>query len=257
VSALLAARDLSWAPRRGAARIVDDVSVELRAGELLAVIGPNGAGKSTLLSLLAGERSPTEGVVELDGMPLAAFGSRALARRRAVLPQQPAAPFGFYAQELIELGRGPWRGVSERQEDLRLVDLAMRRADVTELALRRADVLSGGERARVALARVLAQNTDILMLDEPTASLDPRHQHGVLAVVRELAGEGRSVLAIMHDLALAAAYADRVAVMHRGRLLECGPPSQTLRDDLLETVYEVPARYLNFGRPFGPASFSM
>jgi iron complex transport system ATP-binding protein len=255
LTAVLTAREVTWRPRRSAPAIVDAVTIELRAGELLALVGPNGAGKSTLLALLAGERQASQGVVELGGMPLSAYGSRELARRRAVMRQQPAAPFGFYAHEIVELGRAPWKGVGGRFEDGRLVELAMERAQVTELALRRVDVLSGGERARVALARVLAQDTDILMLDEPTASLDPRHQHAVLAIARELAREGRSVLAVLHDLSLAAGYADRVAVMHRGRMVACGRPPEALRDDLLEEVYELPARYLKWGRPLGPASF--
>jgi iron complex transport system ATP-binding protein len=253
----LTARHLTWRPRRGAPAIVDAVSLELRSGELLALVGPNGAGKSTLLSLLAGEREPSEGVVELDGMPLAAFSSKALARRRAVMRQRSAAPFGFFGYEVVQFGRAPWSGVRGRPDDNEVVERAMERADVSGLALRRADVLSGGETARLALARALAQDTSILMLDEPTASLDPRHQHAVLHVARELSREGRSVLAVLHDLGLAAAYADRVAVMHRGRLVACGPPADALEEALLEEVYELPARYLNRGSPFGPASRSM
>ncbi|MEA2331714.1 MAG: heme transport system ATP-binding protein [Thermoleophilaceae bacterium] len=256
MTAVLACRDVAWRPRRGADPIVDGVTLELRAGELLALAGPNGAGKSTLLSLLAGERPPSDGVVELDGMPLAAFEPRALARRRAVMRQHPASPFGFFAYEIVELGRSPWKGLRGRTEDAEAIERAMDRAQVSELALRRASVLSGGEQARLALARVLAQETAILMLDEPTASLDPRHQHAVLAVARELAAEGRSVLAVLHDLGLAADYADRVAVMHRGRLASCGPPAEALADALLEEVYEVPVAYLKRGSGLRPASFS-
>jgi iron complex transport system ATP-binding protein len=242
-----------WRPRRGSDPIVDGVTLELRAGELLALVGPNGAGKSTLLALLAGERRPSAGVVELDGMPLESYDPRPLARRRAVMRQQPAAPFGFYTYEVVELGRSPWQGVHGRPDDREAVDGALRRADLAELALRHAHVLSGGERARLALARVLAQDTAILLLDEPTASLDPRHQHAVLGLARALAGEGRSVLAVLHDLGLAAAYADRVGVMHRGRLVRCGPPAEALEDDLLEAVYEVPAVYLKRPGPADPS----
>jgi iron complex transport system ATP-binding protein len=253
---VLAAREVSWRPRRGAPAIVDCVSLELQAGELLALVGPNGAGKSTLLALLGGERDPSEGVVELDGMPLGAFTSRALARRRAVMRQQPTVPFGFFAHEVVELGRGPWAGVRGRPDDHQAVHQAMERAQVADLAVRRVDVMSGGERARLALARALAQDAAILLLDEPIASLDPRHQHAVLGLARDLAREGRSVLAVLHDLGLAAAYADRVAVMHQGRLRACGRPAEALTDSLLEEVYELPARYLNRGSPFGPASRS-
>lgn len=254
---MLAARSVTWRPHRRGPAIVDGVTLELCAGELLALVGPNGAGKSTLLALLAGERKPSAGVVELDGMPLAAFEPRSLARRRAVVRQQPTTPYGFYGYEVVELGRGPWSRLRGRPDDREVVEQSMARAQVTELALRRADVMSGGERARLALARALAQDTAILLLDEPTASLDPRHQHAVLVIARELASEGRAVLAVLHDLGLAAGYADRVAVMHRGALVACGSPPEALDDPLLEEVYELPARYLNRGRPFGPASLRM
>lgn len=163
--------------------------------------------------------------------------------------QQPALPFGFYAYEIVELGRSPWQGIPGRRNDRAAIDEAMSRADVERLALRRADVLSGGERARLTLARVLAQETTILLLDEPTASLDPRHQHAVLGTVRELVAEGRSVLAVLHDLNLAATYADRVAIMHEGRLLASGPPADALTDELLETAYQHPLRVM--ARPDG------
>lgn len=240
--AVLAACAVSWRPARGAPAIVDDVSLDLYPGELLVLVGPNGAGKSTLLSLLAGDREPSAGEVELDGLPLYEVEALPLARRRAVMRQSALLPFGFYAHELVELGRTPWQGVPGRPSDPEAVDDAMRRADVLGLALRRADVLSGGERARVTLARALAQDTGILLLDEPTASLDPRHQHAVMRVARELAGEGRALLAVLHDLNLAARYADRVAVMHEGRIRACGPPADVLTEPILEATYEHPLR---------------
>lgn len=242
MSALLAARRVGWRPSKGAPPIVDDVTLELHGGELLVLVGPNGAGKSTLLSLLAGDREPSSGEVELDGLPLEDLEARPLARRRAVMPQSPGIPFGFFAYELVELGRTPWQGVPGRPDDRAVVDEAMRRTDLLTLALRRADVLSGGERARLALARALAQDTAILLLDEPTASLDPRHQHEVMRVARELASEGRGVLAVLHDLNLAARYAHRVAVMHEGRISACGTPAEVLTDGVLQAAYDHPLR---------------
>ena len=245
MSCALAARNVSWQPRPGAAAIVDDVTLTLRYGELLALAGPNGAGKSTLLSLFAGDRDPSAGEIELDGLPLWEVEPRPLARRRAVMRQAPPLPFGFYTYELVQLGRTPWHDTAARRDDGRLIDQAMARTEIADLALRRADTLSGGERARLALARTLAQDTAILLLDEPTAALDPRHQHQVMRTAREVADQGRCVLAVMHDLNLAARYAHRIAVMHEGRMVASGPAGQVLTDALLEQTYGHPLRVVN------------
>ena len=250
-AAVLAAREVSWGPR-GGPRILDRVTLELYAGEVLVLVGPNGAGKSSLLAVLAGDRRPTEGRVELDGEPLGATDPARLARTRAVLRQDHPMPFGFLVREIAELGRAPWHGIPDRPDDREVVARALARTDLAGLVDRRATTLSGGERARLALARALAQDTAVLLLDEPTASLDPRHQHSVMRIARELAGEGRSVLAVLHDLNLAAAYADRIALLHRGRVLACGTPGQALDERLLQAAYEHPLRVLPHPERDGP-----
>ncbi len=253
MSAVLAARGVSWRPSRGGPLILDGVTLELRGGEVLALVGPNGAGKSSLLALLAGDRRPTEGAVELDGEDLAGSGDAArLARTRAVLRQDHPMPFGFLVREVAELGRVPWRGIPGRPDDVEVVEESLRRVGLGALADRRATTLSGGERARLALARALAQDTAILLLDEPTASLDPRHQHGVMGIARDLADSGRSVLAVLHDLNLAAAYADRIALLHRGEVLACGVPEEALDEELLQTAYEHPLRVIGHPERDGP-----
>lgn len=239
----LAARGASFSV--GQAKLVDDVTLEVRHGELVALVGPNGAGKSTLLSLLTGEREPSEGATELEGLPLAHWPHRELARRRAVLTQDNHVAFTFRVSDVVEMGRAPWRGTESDAEDEQAIADAMVRSDVTHLADRVFSSLSGGERARASLARVLAQRASIVLLDEPTAALDLRHQEDVLGLARELARGGAAVVVVVHDLSLAAAYADRVAVMDRGRLVAVGAPREVLTAELVSRVYAAPVRILD------------
>lgn len=220
-------------------RVVDEVSLDLRAGEVLALVGPNGAGKSSLLSLLGGERRPSDGKVFITDRELDAYTPVELARRRAVLTQDNQLSFPFRVRQVVEMGRNPWLRTPEFDRDEAAVISAVARADIAHLLDRRFTELSGGERARVSLARVLAQDTPVVMLDEPTAALDLRHQEDVLRIVRALAAAGRAVVIVLHDLSLAAAAADRVGVLSRGRLVAIGPPAQVLRPALLSEVYEL------------------
>ena len=214
------------------------VSLDIHGGELVAIVGPNGAGKTTLLRLLAGDAQPAAGRVEIDGRPIAEYSARELARRRAVMPQSSHLPFLFTAREVVRMGRAPWEGErGEREHGAQLADNVMRLTATREYAPRAYPTLSGGEQSRVTLARVLAQETPILVVDEPTAHLDPRHQHLVLDLLQELAAEGAAIVAVLHDLNLAAAYADRVAVLHRGELVCCAAPRAALDPDVLRPVF--------------------
>ncbi len=237
---MLEARGVSF--RAGAALLLDEVSVELRPGEVLALVGPNGAGKSTLLRLLAGDLAPATGQVLLDGAPLASYGPRALALRRAVMPQQTLLQFNFTAFEVALMGRSPHLGASrgESEADLAIVREALARVDALALAGRAYPSLSAGEQQRVTLARVLAQQAPLLLLDEPTSALDIRHQELVMQIAREQAAAGGAVLIVVHDLNLAAACAGRVAVLQRGWLVACGTPWEVLTADLLARVFEHP-----------------
>ncbi|GAA0644641.1 hypothetical protein GCM10009548_07000 [Streptomyces malaysiensis subsp. malaysiensis] len=165
--------------------VLAEAELTVRAGEVLALVGPNGAGKSTLLAALAADLPAESGTVRLDGRPVAAWTPGELALRRAVLPQTATLSFPFTVEEVVRMGRAPWAGTPAEDEDEAAVAAAMDRTEVAEFAARPFSALSGGERARVALARVLAQRTALLLLDEPTAALDLRHQELVLRVCRE------------------------------------------------------------------------
>jgi iron complex transport system ATP-binding protein len=179
----------------------------------VALVGPNGAGKSTLLSVMAGDLLPSTGAVMLDGIDLAAWKHRALARRRAVLTQEHRLAFGFRVDEVVAMGRAPWARTDREDDDETVVADAMERTETGHLAARVFPTLSGGEKARASFARVLAQETSLVLLDEPTAALDLRHQDQVLAQARSLAQEGHAVVTVVHDLSVAAAYADRICVL--------------------------------------------
>ena len=234
----------------GGRPVVHEVSLEVASGELLALVGPNGAGKSTLLSALSGERLPDAGRVHIDDRPADALAPLELARIRSVLTQDNTVSFPFRVAEVVEMGRSPWARTPEAEADEAAIAAALDRADVAHLVERRFTELSGGERARVSLARVLAQDTPVVLLDEPTAALDLRHQEDVLRIARELAAEGRTVVVVLHDLSLAGAYADRVALLEDGRLRALGAPVEVLTEPLVSEVYRLSVEVLvRDGRP--------
>lgn len=230
---------------RGGRRVLDGVDFDVVAGQVVALVGPNGAGKSTLLAALTGELSPTEGRVELDDRPLAHWTPVQMAQRRAVLPQSHTIGFPFPAGEVVAMGRAPWARTLRREDDSAAVALAMAAADVAQFADRPFPSLSGGERARVALARVLAQDATTMLLDEPTAALDLGHQETMLRLARDKAHDGIAVVVVLHDLATAAAYADRVAVLDDGRIAADGPPREVLTGELLSRVYRYPVEVMD------------
>lgn len=224
----------------GGTRVLDGVDLVARAGEVVALVGPNGAGKSTLLGALTGDIGPESGEVTVDGRPLGAWSHTELALRRAVLPQQVTVTFPFTVTDVVQMGRAPWARTTGAALDDVAVRAALDEADVVGLADRHVPSLSGGERARVALARVLAQRTQLLLLDEPTAALDVHHQELVLTVVGRRVADGDGAVVVLHDLGLAAAHADRVAVLADGRIVADGPPESVLTPELLSAVYQHP-----------------
>ncbi|WP_081235741.1 heme ABC transporter ATP-binding protein [Streptomyces viridosporus] len=225
--------------RLGAREVLADVDIAVRAGEVLALVGPNGAGKSTLLSALAADLPPTAGTVRIHGRPAPSWSAPELALRRAVLPQSASLSFPFTVEEVVRMGRAPWAAARPEDDDA-IVAEAMAATEVTGFAARPFSALSGGERARVALARVLAQRAPLLMLDEPTAALDLRHQELVLRLCRARARAGDAVVVVVHDLGLAAAHAHRVAVLRGGRVAADGPPEEVFTERLLSEVYDQP-----------------
>lgn len=224
---------------------VRDLSLQVHAGEVLALVGPNGSGKSTLLAGLGDEIRPEQGTVRFDGQELRRIGRRALARRVARLPQEPAAPEGLRVEELVRGGRHPHVGAFSRYagSDERAIREALRAMDLLDLVRRKLETLSGGERRRAWLAMVLAQEPEVLLLDEPTTALDLRHQWEVLDLVARVNRDrGVTVVLSLHDLEQAVAHAHRVAVIHRGRLYDVGPPEECLSEETLRDVFGVDAR---------------
>lgn len=238
----LRARDLTVLREKRA--ILDGVELDVVAGEVLALVGPNGAGKSTLLAALAGDLQAHRGTIELDGRPLAEWSTSEMSRRRAVLPQQHRLGFGFTVHEVVQMGRAPWARTGRGRDDDHVIAEAMKICDIEGFAQRSFSTLSGGEQARVALARVLAQDTPTIMLDEPTAALDLHHQETVMQIATERANSGVGVVVVLHDLGLAAAYADKVAVLSGGRIATCGRPTEVLTADLLTDVYRHPVEVI-------------
>ncbi|GGZ96176.1 heme ABC transporter ATP-binding protein [Streptomyces subrutilus] len=237
--------------RLGGREVLAGIDLTARAGEVLALVGPNGAGKSTLLAALAADLPAASGGIRIDGRPVGDWSAPELALRRSVLPQSAALSFPFPVEDVVRMGRAPWAGTPFADSDERVVAEAMAATEVTDFAARPFSALSGGERARVALARVLAQQAPLLLLDEPTAALDLRHQELVLRICRERAAAGDAVVVVLHDLGLAAAYADRAAVLHDGRIATAGPPAEVFDDALLSRVYRQPVEV--FAHPRGGA----
>ena len=220
---------------------LDDVGVTFRAGEVTAICGPNGAGKSTLLTALAGLIAGT-GTVTLDGTDLAALGAKRRARALGYLPQTPEVAWDIDVQTLVRLGRLPWQ--SSAAEDAAAVSAALVALDLEPLATRPVSQLSGGERARALLARVLAGQPRWILADEPLASLDLAHQAALLDCFRKLASQGIGVVLVLHDLARARNRADRVVVLDRGRIAADGAPDAALSEAVIADVWGVVARWL-------------
>ena len=227
--------------------LVHDISMTVALGSFQAIVGPNGAGKSTLLRMLCGEARPTRGGVTYDGEAVERIPPWRLAGTRAVLLQAARLAFPFSVAEVTRIGLdGVGRGLTARDREV-ILEHALKQADVTHLSERAYQTLSGGEQARVQFARVLCQLTagrsiaarQVLFLDEPTASLDLRHQCALLDVAADLARAGVAVVAILHDLNLASAYADALVVLDEGRLMASGPPAEVMRDAMIEGVFRV------------------
>ena len=220
--------------------ILDGISLDIRAGELLSVVGPNGAGKSTMLNAITGDVPVTGGAITLFGEPIAAWDATELAMRRSVLMQNVDVTFPFTVDEIVRMGRSPWEGTPQEMDDDMIVDSAMGMTDVAPLAPRVYTSLSGGERGRAAFSRVLAQAAPVMLLDEPTATMDVRHQELLMRLGRDYAEAGCAVVVIVHALDAAAAWSDRVALLERGRLRALGAPEEVFTAQRLSDVYQCP-----------------
>lgn len=224
--------------------VLTGLDLTLEEGRFHGIVGPNGCGKTTLLDLMARNRKPAAGGLRLMGRELGSYSRGGLARRLALTPQEFAVNFPFSVRETVLMGRHPHipRFASPARRDLEAVERAMALMGVERLAHKPMTELSGGEKQRAVLARALAQDTPVLLLDEPTSHLDVNHALAVLRAAADLAARGRTVAAVMHDLNLAAAFCDRLAFIKDGRVLDSGPAEQVLNEANLARVFGIQAR---------------
>jgi iron complex transport system ATP-binding protein len=230
--------------------VLNDISLSLSSGHLVALVGPNGAGKTTLLRALAG-LVPSDGAIHVGGDVLSSLPLRERARRFAYLPQGHVVHWPLPARDIVALGRYPHGATDPGRlsaKDAEAVLRAMQATDVVEFAERRVTELSGGERSRVALARVLAVEAPVILADEPTASLDPHYQLDVMKRLRAAADRGVLAIVVTHDLGLAARFADTVLVLSEGRLVAQGAPTEALSDDIMGDVFRVSAYRAEYQR---------
>lgn len=224
----------------GRTPVLHDVEFSVKRGEIFGVIGPNGSGKSTLLGLISGVEKPDSGTVLLDGRPVHRYPRRQLAQWLAVLRQEPLPGIAFTVREVLEMGRFPfqnWMG-GESGGSEEIIETILRKLELTDLAERTLAQLSGGERQRVALGKVMAQNPRLLLLDEPTTYLDIGHQVQLMDKIKAWQRESDlTVVAVLHDLNLAALYCDRLLLLHQGKVVRVGTPEALIRSDLIAEVY--------------------
>jgi len=227
--------------RLGGRRVLDAVDLRADPGELVGLVGPNGAGKTTLLRTMNGTLTPAAGTVRVDGDDVHTLSARERSRRVATVPQDTSVGFSFDVGTIVEMGRHPHEPRFGADPDPGAVRRAMERLAVADLAERSIDAVSGGERSRVLLARALAQDAETLVLDEPTASLDIGNQVATLDLVSDLVDEGRTAVAAIHDLNLAARFCDRLVVLAGGRVQARGAPDAVLEGDTLRSTFDVTA----------------
>lgn len=235
--------------RIGQKTLLNNASLEIVPGEVTVILGPNGAGKSTFMKLLCGDLRPSSGTVSLDGTPTERLNRQTVAQRRAMMPQSSNVVFPFSAIEIVMIGRSPHVVKAEGNVDRQIAELAMRCTGTSALSERSYNTLSGGEKQRVQLARALAQiwvepnaiNSEAryLLLDEPVAAMDISHQHETLRIAKQFAQRNVGVLLILHDINLAAMYADKIAMFSHGQIVRHGTPSDVLSQTLISQVFGI------------------
>ncbi|UZE96467.1 heme ABC transporter ATP-binding protein [Alkalimarinus alittae] len=223
--------------------VIKNISLSFNKGEFVGLIGPNGAGKSTLLNLLMGLIKPTSGEVELAGQPLKQYKQRSIARHISLVPQDVSINYAFSVREIVAMGRNPHLGAfqPEANRDRKLIHLAMEKTDLLRMADRSVNQLSGGERQRVFIARAIAQEAPILLMDEPTASLDLCHQLEVLSLIKTLTKDGHLAVSAIHDVELASRFCDRLILINDGKVAAQGTPIDVLTKENLYRHFSIEA----------------
>jgi len=237
---ILQLKDVSFAYHRDP--VVQRISIEVEPGEFIGVLGPNGSGKSTLLKLLAGILKPDSGSVLLKEKNLADYKRKLLAQAIAWLPQEHAMAFSFRVDEIVLMGRHPYLSplTFEGQEDYAIADQAMRTTDTTHLSARQFTDISGGEKQRVMMAAAMAQEPEVMLLDEPTTALDIKYQLEIINILKRLnRNDGMTLILAMHDLHLASRYCNRLILIDQGNIVKDGTPKEVLQKEILESVYGV------------------
>jgi iron complex transport system ATP-binding protein len=227
----------------GERRVLEDIHFDVKPGEVVGLVGPNGSGKTTLLRVATRVLAPNAGEVQFGGKPVSDYSRAELARALATVPQDTSLPYPFSALEVVLMGRAPHQPLLglDSAADLACARRAMERIDIAELADRSIQKLSGGERQLVMFARALAQEPQVLLLDEPTSFLDLRHRIDLLAAVRERVNDGGSALVVSHDLGLAARVCDRLVLLANGKIAAQGPPAEVLNPEVLESAFGIEA----------------
>ena len=242
----------------GQTLIVDDINLTIPTGKMTVLAGANGSGKSTLLSTIARMLKPLGGCVRLDGQAIHQMPTKAVSRQLGILPQSPLTPEGLTVFELVSRGRYPWQGLMRQwsEADELAVEEALRLTGTAEFAHLPVDSLSGGERQRAWIAMLVAQDSRCLLLDEPTSALDIAHQVDVLALVHRLSQQrGLTVIAVLHDINMAARYCDYLVALRGGEMIAQGTPAELMRSDTLEQIYGIPMGILPHPAGAAPVSF--
>jgi ABC-type cobalamin/Fe3+-siderophores transport system ATPase subunit len=241
-NAILEANSITFAYH--AEPVLSQINLSIKPGEMLGITGVNGSGKTTLIKVFCGLLAPQEGTVMLRSKPVNMLSRREIARHLSLVPQDLPANIAFSVQDIVAMGRNPHLGnfSVEKPRDIAAIEHALAAADIQELAQRPFDELSGGEQKRVFIARALAQETEVILLDEPTANLDVAHQITLLRLLRSLCQDGRAVVASMHDLSLAATYFDRVAIVAGAQIAASGAPAEVINENNLKRFFGVTAR---------------
>lgn len=238
--------------RIGDAQILTNANLRVACGEFVALIGPNGAGKSTLLSAATGDLPGSDGDVLLFGDSIKNLSPTIQSRRRAMQVQDHSVSYAYYVREVVAMGRWPWRGTPYAAQDDEAIRQGLEFSEMTRFAKREITTLSGGERARAAFSRLCAQQTRLVLADEPTAALDIAHQEIVLKRLRTLADQGAAVVVVIHDLNLASAFADRVVLLSNGMVVADGVPDEVLHAEQLTAVYQTPIEVVRHPRTGHP-----